>query len=98
VTTRLKNVIRDAQRKLADSGAGSDTAASLIEPINEVTAAVEAKRIWANSLVLFRSREVFAYYMFYERWKESLTVGDRFQIRPLLSALTRESNGFISLA
>jgi hypothetical protein len=90
LTTRLKNMVRGAQRKLADRGAGSDTAASLLEPINEVAAAVEAKRIWANSLVLFRSPEVFTYYLFYERWKESLTVAERFQIRPLLSALTRE--------
>jgi hypothetical protein len=90
LTTRLKNMVRGAQRKLADRGAGSDTAASLLEPINEVAAAVEAKRIWANSLVLFRSPEVFTYHMFYEHWKESLTVADRFQIRPLLSALTRE--------
>jgi hypothetical protein len=90
LTTRLKNMVRGAQRKLADRGAGSDTAASLLEPIDEVAAAVEAKRIWANSLVLFRSPEVFTYYLFYERWKESLTVAERFQIRPLLSALTRE--------
>jgi Bacterial archaeo-eukaryotic release factor family 3 len=90
LTTRLKNMVRGAQRKLADRGAGSDTSASLLEPVKGVAAVIENKGIWANTLVLLRSPEVFTYYMFYEHWKESLTVVDRFQIRPLLSALTRE--------
>jgi hypothetical protein len=90
LTIRLKNMVRSVQRKLADRGVDPDTSASLLEPVNKIVAAIEAKRKWANSLVLFRSPQMFTYYMFYEHWKESLTVADRFQIRPLLSALTRQ--------
>jgi hypothetical protein len=88
--TRLKNVVRGVQKLTDRGGAGSEITEALLDPINEVAAAVEAKRIWANSLVLFRSPEVFTYYIFHDRWKDSLIVADRFQIRPLLSALARE--------
>jgi len=51
---------------------------------------LETTHMWANSLIAFRSPGAFRHYWMRERLKEVAVVGERFEIRPLLAALSRE--------
>jgi hypothetical protein len=46
--------------------------------------------IWSSALILFRSPDLLRYFLIDRRVPEVESVEDRFQVRPLLSALVRE--------
>ena len=61
-----------------------------MEPVRQLAREAEDAGLWSNALILFRSPDVFRYFLLYQRAPEVESVEDRFQVRPLLSALTRE--------
>jgi hypothetical protein len=87
---RLKNAVRGVEKQLTGYGIAAGAIASLIQPVQDLAETAEAAGIWANSLILFRSPDVFHYYLLPGKLTEVLTVEERFQVRPLLSALVRE--------
>jgi hypothetical protein len=85
---RLKNAIRTVTRKLEDiKPQSSDT---ILQPVRELARTTETKGVWSNGLIVFRSPDVFRYFFLHQPVPELHSVEERFQIRPLLSALARE--------
>jgi hypothetical protein len=87
---RLDHLVRDVKKALQERGVGAAISAQLVGPINELAITAEAGRIWGNALIIFRSPDVFRYYFLQRPLPESLSIADRFQVRPLLAVLTRE--------
>src|SRR5260370_10426044 len=84
IRTRLKNAIRGVEKKLADHAAAAEAIPALVEPIHAIASDAETEGKWANSLVVFRSAEIFRRYWLHELLQEALTVANRFQIRRVL--------------
>jgi len=93
IRTRLKNVVHGVERKLADRGASGITA--LVEPIHTIATDTEVEKVWANSLIVFRSPETIRRYWLHEMLKEELTVANRFQVLPMLGLMSREQCFFV---
>jgi hypothetical protein len=93
--TRLKNAIRQVEKQLANRGVDRNTTAALVETVDSIATTVEAEGRWANGLILFRSPDMFRYFWLRELPKEIVAVTKRFQIRPLLSVLSREQRFYI---
>lgn len=87
---RLKNALRMVQRELAERGVEEAEQRRLLAPIDEVIGQIGSGGIWANAVVLLRSPDLFQHYFLYGQFQERIVVGDRFQVAPLLSALTHE--------
>jgi Bacterial archaeo-eukaryotic release factor family 3 len=90
IDVRLKNAIRGAQKKLAEFGVDATHSARLMAPIHEFATTAETNRIWGRAMILFRSPDLFQYYMLRGPVQEAQIVGDHFQIRPLLAAMAHE--------
>jgi hypothetical protein len=90
LATRLRNAVRAAEKELRERDVESALTGSLLEPIRDLAATVESSGVWSNALVVFRAPDVFRYFLLHRQVPEVQTVGNRFQVRPLLSALTRE--------
>ncbi len=88
IDARLTNAIRTTQKKLAERGIDATSSASLMAPIQELAATAEKYRVWGRGIILFRSPELFQYYMLRGPVQGVQTVGDHFQVRPLLAAMT----------
>ena len=86
---RFKNAIRDMQKKLNEIAFGADIP-QLIRPIRDFGATAEAEGIWAQSIVLFRSPDLFRWFLLPEAANDTISVEERFQVRRLLSALANE--------
>jgi Bacterial archaeo-eukaryotic release factor family 3 len=90
IDVRLKNAIRGAQKKLAEFGVDATHSARLMAPIHEFATTAETNRVWGRAMILFRSPDLFQYYMLRGPVEEVHDVGDHFQVRPLLAAMTHE--------
>jgi hypothetical protein len=90
INVRLKNAIRGVQKKLAEFGIDDKRSASLMAPIQEFVTTAETNRVWGPAIILLRSPDLFRYYMVRGPVQEAQTVGDHFQVRPLLAAMTHE--------
>lgn len=90
LSVRLKNAIRNIEKKLGKTKKERASAASLLQPVRDLEENAEKARIWCNALILFRSPDVFQYFSLYRRVPEVETVEARFQVRALLAALARE--------
>ena len=90
LAARLKCALRSVQKQLAERHTDAETASGLLAPIEQLAADMDTSRVWANSLIAFRSPSAFQHYWVRERLKDMAEVGERFEIRPLLAALARE--------
>jgi hypothetical protein len=90
INVRLKNAIRGVQKQLAEFGTDDENAASLMAPLQEFATTAETNHVWGPSIILFRSPDLFQYYMLRGPVREQHTVADHFQVRPLLAAMTHE--------
>jgi hypothetical protein len=95
IRTRLKNAIRQVEKELVDRGVDRSTTAVLIEAVESITTTIEAEGRWANALIIFRSSDVVRYFWLRDLPTEIVVVKNRFQVRPLLSALSREQRFYI---
>jgi hypothetical protein len=87
---RLRSALRSIQEQLVESHTDTKTACGLLAPVERLVADLETSHMWANSLIAFRSPGAFRHYWMRERLKDVAVVGERFEIRPLLAALSRE--------
>jgi hypothetical protein len=95
IEVRLKNAIRAVQRKLEESEIGATRSAGLIAPILELANTAETAGVWGHGVILFRSPDLFRHYLLHGPFNEVHTVEDRFQVRPLLAALTHEMRFYL---
>jgi hypothetical protein len=92
---RMKAALRSVEKQLKDRGMGAAATEPLIQPVRDLAAAAEAAHIWSNALIIFRSPDVFRYYLLYRRAPEIESVDEHFQVRPLLAAMTREQEFYV---
>jgi hypothetical protein len=90
LSARMKNAVRGVERRLKEGQTEPAVIESLVEPIHQLAANVESAGVWSNAVILFRSPDIFRYFLLYRRVPELQSVEDRFQVRPVLSALARE--------
>ena len=93
--TRMKDATREVERHFKAAGIEGATATVLLEPINSLAGSLDRAREWSIGLALFRSPDVFRYFLLPEPSWEFVTVSERFQIRPLLPLLSREQRFYI---
>lgn len=87
----IKNAIRGLQQKLAERATEKETISSLLAPIHDLATSVKAAGVWAHALIVFRSPDLFRYYLLHGQFAEMQTVNGRFQVRPLLRMLAHET-------
>jgi hypothetical protein len=92
---RMKAALRSVDKQLKDRGTGSAVAQQLMQPVRDLAAAAETARIWSNALIVFRSPDMFRYYLLYRRAPEIESVDEHFQVRPLLAAMAREQEFYV---
>jgi hypothetical protein len=90
LAANLKSVLRSVRKQLAERHTDTKSADGLFAPIEQLAANLHAAHTWSNSLIAFRSPSAFRHYWMRQRLQEMAEVGERFAIRPLLAALTRE--------
>jgi len=88
IPARLKNALRAIEGQIDDR--------SFIGPIEDLAMDIYTDGVWANTLAVFRSPDVFRYFwMRGQGRKEMAVVASRFQIRQLLSLLTGEQQFYL---
>ncbi|HAA27158.1 MAG TPA: hypothetical protein DCE56_05080 [Cyanobacteria bacterium UBA8553] len=91
-STRLKNLMREAQSSIVESGMSEGEAQGFLQPIQELIDADD--NFWQennhNGLVVFLGSEVFRYYRLSLSFQELVVVTDRFHLKPLLPLVTSE--------
>jgi hypothetical protein len=92
---RLKNAVKVAQTKLETSGLAATQTKALLKPANQL---LEDSAFWPNcqsGLALWMSptdRYVFRSPI---EFRESVMVGDKFRVRPLMLCVKRETAGYV---
>ena len=94
IETRFKNAIRGIDRKLKEIGSGGDIP-QLTQPVRDLAATAEAEGIWAQSIILFRSPDLFRWFLLPEAAHDMISVEERFQIRPILSAVANQQRFYL---
>ena len=87
MATLLKTSSQEAARQLAHQKVPAAVATALLEPLEQLA---EDKELLAGShlgRVIFRSAEVFEQFELMEPATQAVTIGGRFQIRPILTEL-----------
>ncbi len=95
LAARLNSSLRSVRKQLSKCQTDTETTGELLAPIEQLAANLETAHIWANSLIAFRSPGAFRYYWMCERLKEVAVVDERFEIRPLLAALSRDQRFYL---
>lgn len=94
---RLKNLLKEAEEKLIQTGIRSPEAEELLEPAMKF---LQDRIFWQyqdEGLALFFSQEIFRYYRLPIKFEELVVVSRRFHTKPLLPLLT-SSYRFLILA
>lgn len=92
---RLKNLVNEGRRQLAEEKVRSRDINALMEPVE---ALMDDALFWQyqwQSLAIFSSRQIFRYYKLPYSLNELLVVADRFHLKPLLSLLTGDGQYYI---
>lgn len=92
---RLKNLLQDAEKRLISRGMRSSDAKQLLEPVE---ALVLDNQFWQqrrDGLAIFLAENFFRHYSLPLRVDESLQIGRRFYIKPLLPLLNGEGLFYI---
>jgi len=95
MATRLKTSLQEAARQLAHQKVPAAVATALLKPLEQLA---EDEELLAGShfgRVIFRSGEVFEQFELMEPPSQTLTVGGRFQIRPILAELHYQSEFYV---
>jgi hypothetical protein len=94
---RLRNLLRQAEEGLIGQGLRPAIAATLLQPAHQLVEAGWFRQHQDQGLAVFLAPGLFQYYQTSHSFSESVTVGERFYLRPLLPLLS-ESGVFYVLA
>jgi hypothetical protein len=92
---QISNIVREVEKLLKDARIDAITAASLVEPVRAMATATEQEGDWSVGFALFRSPEIFRYFLLRDLVTEFVMVRERFQIRPLLPLLSRDQRFYL---
>jgi hypothetical protein len=91
---RFKNLIREAEQKLIETGLRAQDARDLLLPAHEL----DEYDFWqhqSDGLAIFISKNLFSFYTIPIDFQELVVVTDRFHIKPLMSLLTGDGQFYI---
>jgi hypothetical protein len=83
------------RRHLKDAGVNSEEESALVGPIRTLANAIEEERDWSIGLALYRSPDLFRYFWLRDTIKDFVTVSQTFQIRPLVSLVSKEQKFYV---
>jgi hypothetical protein len=92
---RIQNLIRGIERHLKDAGVNSEEEFTLVQPIRTLANAIEEEHDWSIGLILYRSPDLFRHFWLRDTIEDFVTVSQTFQIRPLLSVVSREQKFYV---
>jgi hypothetical protein len=96
-STRLKNLKREAENTIVESGMSEGQALEFLKPIQDLIDSGED--FWQendnNGLAVFLGSGVFHYYRLPIGFSELVVVTDRFHLKPLLSLLTGDGKYYV---
>jgi Bacterial archaeo-eukaryotic release factor family 3 len=92
---RIQNLIRGIERHLKDAGVNSEEEFTLVQPIRTLANAIEEEHDWSIGLTLYRSPDLFRYFWLRDTIKDFVAVSQTFQIRPLLSLVSKEQKFYV---
>jgi hypothetical protein len=87
---RLKNLLREAERMLADHGLGTTDTRDLLRPIEQLLADSHFWQHQGDGLAIFSSARVFQYYQLPHVFGELVFVADRFHVKPLIPLFSQD--------
>ncbi|MFQ4146626.1 hypothetical protein [Chlorogloeopsis sp. ULAP02] len=91
---RFKNLIREAEEKLVESGLRPQDVRDLLQPAQDL----DEYEFWqhqSDGLAMFISNNFFSYYCVPIDFQELVVVTDRFHLKPLMSLLTGDGLFYI---
>lgn len=91
---RFKNLVKEAEEKLIQTGLRNQDVQDLIAPVYEL----DEYEFWqhqSDGLVIFISPDFFAYYTVPIDFPELVVVSDRFHFKPLIPLLTDDGSFYI---
>jgi hypothetical protein len=92
---RLKNLIREAQKRLTGAGLISKETRGLLKPVKELLRKAFFWQYQSDGLAIFSSEGLFRYYRLPLSFDELVVVTSRFHIKPLLPLLTSDGRFYI---
>jgi hypothetical protein len=92
---RLKNLIREAQRQLTDTGLTSKETKELLKPVKELLRDDFFWQHQSDGLAVFSSAGLFRCYRLPLSFDELVVITHRFHIKPLLPLLTSDGRFYI---
>jgi Bacterial archaeo-eukaryotic release factor family 3 len=87
---RFKSAIRAMEERLKRLDFEEAEMERFIRPVRDLAARGTSAGVWATSIVLYCSPGIFRCFLPQEPARESISLENRFQLRPLLSALAKE--------
>ena len=84
---RLKNLLGEAEKRLAANGLGSNEARRLVEPADELVAIHNFAQKGSVGLAIFLAPDYYRHYWLPFAVEEMLNIGQRFHLKPLLPSL-----------
>ncbi|MGJ3250466.1 MAG: hypothetical protein ACFE0J_04955 [Elainellaceae cyanobacterium] len=94
---RLKNLVRDAEEKLAAQGYDSRDVGNLLEP-DRISALIDDADFWrhqSDGLALFIAPDSFHRFHLPINFEEHVVVSDRFYLKPLMPILKNDGRFFL---
>jgi hypothetical protein len=87
---RLKNLLKDAEEKLAAAGLRAQEIEKLLEPASGLLNNIPFWRRQSDGLAIFISTDIFRCYRLPADFDELIVITDRFHVKPLLHLLSGE--------
>lgn len=88
IRARVRNALHALERDFSSSTRGQNVT-ELLQPIRDAAETIELDVVWGKALLILRSPEIFQGYWLQGWQREILSAGERFQLRPLLAAISR---------
>ena len=92
---RLKNLVREAQKRLTGAGLTSKETRELLKPVKELLRKAFFWQHQNDGLAIFSSSGLFRHYRLPLSFDELVVVTSRFHIKPLLPLLTSDGRFYI---
>lgn len=92
---RLKNLLREAERKLSDNGVDADRAEELVQPARELIPDDHFWKHQSDGLAVFLAGGGMRSYRLPRRFEELALVQDNFYVKPLLPLLSGDGRFYL---
>jgi hypothetical protein len=94
-TLRLKNLLREAENQMSETGMRSPDVRAILAPANELLEQIEFWQNQSHGLALFLAEDLFEFYRLPVTVDELVVVSDRFHIKPLLRVFENDGRFYL---